>query len=329
MSAGRQWWVVPGPDGGRVELRSMERPEPAAGQVVVQVRAAGVNRGELIGMPLVREGTPGGVARPSGIEFAGEVAALGEGVGGWSVGQRVMGRGSACHADWTTVAARALMAVPDQLDDPSAAAIPNVFVTAHDALTSAGGLAAGETVLITAGSSGVGTAAIQLARMLGAGTVLVTSRSLAKAGRLRELGADGVVDTTVDGWPRQVRELTDGRGIDLVIDQVGGALFPGLMKAMALHGRFVGVGRNDGAASTIDLDLLARNQLRLIGVTFRTRTAEEALAASEAFVAQCGSAVADGRLQPVLDRTFPLDDLPAAHRYLASDAQIGKVVLVA
>jgi NADPH2:quinone reductase len=287
---------------------------------------AGVNRGELIARPALRRDNPRAREAPSGIELAGTIESVGEGVTGWAVGDRVMARGRACHAEAAVVPAEALMTSPAGLSDVEAATIPNVFVTAHDALVTAAGVGAGDSVLITAGSSGVGTAAIQLAARLGAEPVLATTRSPAKAPGLLELGATAVIDTTDEGWVATTRAAHGPMGA--VIDQVGGSLFPHLLAALGVTGRYVSVGRNDGSASTIDLDLVARNRLTLIGVTFRTRSEAEALACSHRFANQFLAAFDDGGLRPVLDRTFALADLPAAHQYMLGDSQVGKVVLV-
>ena len=321
----QQWWVVPGPDGAEVELRDVEVPEPGPGQVLVRVAGAGVNRGELIAGRAVRTDNPKARSFPSGIELSGVIEAIGADVTGWSPGDRVMARGTACHADLAVIEAGALLRTPSGLSDADAAAIPNVFVTAHDALVTAAGVTAADTVLITAGASGVGTAAIQIARHLGA-TTLATTRSAAKAGQLEEIGADAVIDTSNDDWPALLR--ADHGRLSCVIDQVGGRLFPGLINSLRVLGRYVSVGRNDGPTSTIDLDLLARNRLTLIGVTFRTRSPEEALACSHRFADDLLPAFETGALKPVMDRTFPLDDLPAAHSYMRTDAQVGKIVLV-
>jgi NADPH:quinone reductase len=322
----RVWWTVPGPDGGVLELRQVPLPSPGPAQVLVRVRAAGVNRGELIGRAALRRDNPQARPAPSGNEFAGDIVALGEGVQDWTVGARVMGRGAGGHADYIVVPTRALWGMPDALTYPAAAALPNVVVTAHDALVTNAALTAGESVLITAGSSGVGTVAIQIARLRGATPVIATTRSPGKAAALRALGASDVIDTTAPTWPAAVRALHE-QGVDVVMDQVGGRLFPGLLQVMALRGRYVSVGRNDGPVAEIDLDLLARNRLRLIGVTFRTRTADEALQCSERCAADLAGAIDQGTLRPVLDRVFPLADLPAAHTYMVSNSQIGKIVL--
>jgi NADPH:quinone reductase-like Zn-dependent oxidoreductase len=251
---------------------------------------------------------------------------VGAGVDGWSVGDRVMGRGSACHAENVVVSERALIAVPARLSLVDAAAIPNVFVTAHDAIVTAARLQPGESVLVTAGSSGVGTAAIQIARYLGASKVIATTTSPKKAPALLRLGASDVVDSNGDDWSTAVRDLTGGANV--VIDQVGGELARPCLAAMATSGRFVTVGRNGGSEAMIDLDRVALERLSIIGVTFRTRTPEEALACSERFVADLLAGFDDGSLLPVVDTTFALDDLPAAHEYMASDQQVGKIVIV-
>ena len=170
----KQWWVVPGEHGAVLELRQVEVPAPGPGEVLVRMAGAGVNRGELIGGRLLRTDNPRARPAPSGIEIGGTVEAVGADVEGWSPGDRVMARGTACHAELAVVPAAAVMASPAGLDDVAAAAIPNVFVTAHDAIVTAAEVTADDTVLITAGSSGVGTAAIQIARHLGATTIATT-----------------------------------------------------------------------------------------------------------------------------------------------------------
>ncbi|MDH3679614.1 MAG: zinc-binding dehydrogenase [Acidimicrobiia bacterium] len=325
-----QWWVVPGPDGGVLERRLVDLPRPGESQAVVIVRAAGLNRGELFSRGPLRTGRPGARGYPSGVEFAGEIVALGPGLNGWSVGDRVMGRAPASHAEYVVVPVDALIPVPAALTSTEAAAVPNVFVTAHDALVTTARIGPADRVLITAGSSGVGSAALQIARYVGCRTVAATTRSTAKADRLRVLGATAVIDTSEPGWAAEavVEADTDtGGAFDVVIDQVGGALFPALLEVLAISGRYVTVGRNDGTTSTIDLDVVARKRLELIGVTFRTRTAAEALACSKRFADQLLPAFETGQLAPVLDRTFPLEALDAAFDYLASDAQVGKVVV--
>lgn len=321
----KQWWVVPGPSGAETELRNVDIPRPGPDQVLVRMAGAGINRGELIGGRMLRADNPKARPGPSGIEIAGTIETIGEGVVGWTAGDRVMARGTACHAEFAVIDAAALMRSPVGIDDIGAAAIPNVFVTAHDAVVTAAGITPDDRVLITAGSSGVGTAAIQIVKHLGA-TALATTRSIRKGAALAALGADAVIDTSEPDWSAR---LVDQHGpVTCVIDQVGGDLFPDLMTALGLLGRYVSVGRNSGPTSTIDLDLVARNRLTLIGVTFRTRTRSEALECSRRFAADLLPSFETGALRPVVDRTFPIEDLPAAHEYMRSDSQLGKILLV-
>lgn len=321
------WFAVPGPEGAVFELRETPVPAPGPGQVVVAVRAAGVNRGELIRGAQLRPGaSPAAPARAGG-EFAGEIVALGDGVSGWRRGDRVMGRAAGSYAECVAASQRALMRVPDGMRWAEAAAIPNVFVTAHDAVVTNAGLRPGESAMVTAGSSGVGTAAIQIARHLGADPVLATTRSPAKAAALRALGAHEVIDTREAGWVDAVLRATSGRGVDVIIDHVGGPMLADNIRALALESRLVSVGRNAGRVGDCDLDEVARKRASIIGVTFRTRTPEQSLACSERFTAQLLDAVTKGTLKPVLDRTFPFPRLADAHKYMLSDAQTGKIVL--
>jgi NADPH:quinone reductase-like Zn-dependent oxidoreductase len=323
----KAWFAVPGPEGAVFELRETPAPTAGPGQVIVSVRAAGVNRGELIRGAQARGGPAAAPARAGG-EFAGEISAVGEGVTGWKPGDRVMGRAAGSYAQAVAASARAIMRVPDGMGWAEAASIPNVFVTAHDAIVTNGATAPGESVVVTAGPSGVGTAAIQIARHLGAHPVIATTRTAAKAPALRALGAHEVVDTREKGWADRVLAATGGKGVDVIIDQVGGAMLPENIRTLALKGRLVTVGRNAGFSGECNLDEIARKRAKIIGVTFRTRTPEESLQCSERFFAHMGDAVARGVLKPVLDRSFPFEALHDAHTYMLSDAQTGKIVLM-
>jgi len=323
----KAWFTVPGPEGAVFELRDAPVPTPGPGQVGVAVRAAGTNRGELIRGAQLRSGNPTASAARAGTEFAGEIVALGDGVSGWKQGDRIMGRTAGSYAEYTVASQRALMRIPDGMSWAEAAAIPNVFVTAHDALVTNAVVAPGEAVMVTAGPSGVGTAAIQIARHVGANPVLATTRSPAKAAALRALGAHEVVDTRDAGWVEAVLRATAGRGVDVIIDHVGGPMLADNIRVLALEARLVSVGRNAGRVGECDLDEVARKRASIIGVTFRTRTPEESLACSERFAAHLLDAVTKGALRPVLDRTFPFERLLDAHAHMLSDTQVGKIVL--
>jgi NADPH:quinone reductase-like Zn-dependent oxidoreductase len=323
----KAWFTVPGPEGAVFELRETTVPTPGPGQVVVAVRAAGVNRGELIRGAQVRSASPAAQPARAGGEFAGEIVGLGDGVSGWKSGDRVMGRTAGSYTHFVAASQRALMRIPDGMAWPEAAAVPNVFVTAHDALVTNATPAPGECVMVTAASSGVGTAAIQIARHIGASPVLATTRSQAKAAALRALGAHEVIDTHQAGWVDAVMRATAGKGVDIIIDHVGGPMLAGNIEVLALKGRLVSVGRTGAWVGECNLDEIARKRAKIIGVTFRTRTPEESLACSERFTAHLLGAVASGALKPVLDRAFPFERLLDAHKYMLSDAQTGKIVL--
>ncbi|MSQ48725.1 MAG: acryloyl-CoA reductase [Deltaproteobacteria bacterium] len=319
-------FVVPGSEGGVYEFREIPVPTPGPGEVLVAVRAAGTNRGELLARPLLRSDNPALKPMRTGIEFAGEIVALGQGVSGWTPGERIMARGTG-YAEYAVVSYRALMRIPGSMSWAEAAAVPNVFVTAHDAIVSAAAVKVGESVLVTAGASGVGTAAIQIARVLGAQPVMATTRSAAKGDTLRALGAHEIIDTSRAGWVEAVLAATGQRGVDAIIDQVGGPMLADNIRVLAIQGRLVSVGRNAGQVGDCNLDEIARKRASIIGVTFRTRTVEEGLVCSERFAADMLGAFTGGTLKPVLDRTFPFEQIADAHAYMLSDTQIGKIVV--
>ena len=281
----------------------------------------------MLARPLIRSDNPALRPTRSGSEFAGEIASLGSSVARWSVGDRVMGRAPGSYAEYVVANQRALMRIPSAMAWAEAASIPNVFVTAHDAIVTNARTQRGESVMITAGSSGVGTAAIQIARHLGANLVLATSRSLVKRTALLELGAHEVIDASRPAWVDEVVAATGKRGIDVIIDNVGGPMLAGNIRALAIKGRLVSVGRNAGQVGDCNLDEVARKRVSIIGVTFRTRSLEESLVCGERFAADLLGAFSDGALRPVLDRTFPFDRIADAHAYMLSDAQIGKIVV--
>jgi NADPH2:quinone reductase len=320
-------FIVPGPSGGSFEFRDIPPPAPGAGEVLIQVRASGLNRGELLARPLLRSDNPALRPMRSGSEFGGEIASLGADVSGWKVGDRVMGRAIGSYAEFTAANQRALMRIPDAMGWAEASSIPNVFVTAHDAIVTNAQTRRGESVMITAGSSGVGTAAIQMARHLGANLVIATSRSPSKTMALRELGAHTVIDPGKPGWVETIMEATGKRGVDVIIDNVGGPMLADNIRALAIKGRLVSVGRNAGHVGECNLDEVARKRVSIIGATFRTRTLEESLVCGERFAADLLGAFSRGALKPVLDKTFPFESIADAHAYMLSDAQIGKIVV--
>jgi NADPH:quinone reductase-like Zn-dependent oxidoreductase len=315
--------LIPGPEGGKIEVRDAPTPTPGLREVMIKVKATAINRGEVAGRRNFKSGAP----VISGIELAGEVVGLGEGAADFKVGARVMGQVRGCNADYAVANEGLLMAVPDHLDWVQAASLPNVLVTAHDAIVTNGTLAVAETVLVNAGSSGIGIAAIQIARALGAGTIIATSRGPGKLTALEALGADVRVDLSSQSIVDVVSAATGGKGVDLIIDSVGAPAFAENLEILGLQGRLIGVGRLGGKMSEIDLDTIALKRLRIIGVTFRTRSDAEKLACARACAADLAGPLRDGAIQPVVDRVFPLEDLDAAHRYMESNAHTGKIVI--
>lgn len=315
--------VIPGEQGGRIEVQDIPAPVADKGQVLVRVHASGVNRGEINQAKELRTGP----VITTGVEFAGEIAGLGEGVSGWRVGDRVMGHGRACQAEYAVVAPLALMPIPEGMSWADAAAFPNVFITAHDALVTNGGFKAGETVLVNGASGGVAMAAIQIASLMGAKTVIASSRSAAKLEKLARYGADVGIDASKEDQLEAVMRATDNRGVDVIIDTVGGLVFEANMKSLAVKGRLVNIARLGSTTAEIDLSLLWLKRLHLIGVTFRTRSEQERLECIQACAKDMLPLVQAGRVQLPIDRIFAVTDVLAAHAYMEQDQHVGKIVL--
>ncbi len=324
MDMMRAVWNVPGDSGGWVEVREVPRPSPQSHEVLVKVHASAINRGEILAIRQLRSGA-GGIG---GIEFAGEVVEAGSAVSGWRAGDAVMGHGRGAQAAYVCVDARRLMRKPERLDWAQAAAFVNVFITAHDAMITNGGLQRGETVLVNAASSGVGMAAIQIARWAGAGRVIATSGSAVKLDRLMPLGITHPVVVDGDGqWVEAVKAASAPDGVHLLVDCVGGSVIEHNLKVMALDGRLVSVGRLGGNSGPLDLDFLALRRLHLIGVTFRTRTEAQTIACFQACARDLLEPLERGVLEPIVDRVFPLEDIAAAHQWMLGNAQVGKIIL--
>jgi NADPH2:quinone reductase len=231
------------------------------------------------------------------------------------------------YAEFVTMDHRLAVPAPARLDWKETAAIPVSFMTEHNALISNAGLRAGESVLINAASSGVGVAGLQIARFFGARPLIGTGGSPAKLQALYPLGMDRGINTQKENFAEAVLAATNGVGINVIIDHVGAPYLKDNLRCMALCGRLVSVGRLGGRITEIDLDFLALRRLHLIGVTFRTRTLDERVAIVQSFVRDLLPALADGRLRPVIDRTFPLDQALEAQEYMRANRQLGKIVL--
>lgn len=314
---------------GTLQLTDVDVPAPGPRDLLVRVRAAAINRADLS----QRAGRyrQQATARPGaligGLESAGEVVAIGAEVTRFHPGDRVMAQCSGGFAEYVCIDERLALPVPGALDWPSAAATPVAFVTEHDAICTNGELRPGQSVLIQAAGSAVGLAAIQVARFAGAGRVFGTVAGVEQARLAMSLGADVVIDHLTEDFETVVADATGGQGVDLVIDHVGGPVLDGNMRTMALAGRLVSVGRLGPTVGKIDLDLLALKRLRLIGVTFRTRTIDEYEACVRRAEADLLPALSDGRLRPVVDSVFPFVDAVRAQDRMAANEHLGKIVL--
>jgi len=319
----KQYTIRAEGDGVVLERREAPVPEPGPGQLLVKMSAAGLNRGELIPGGLVK----GGAARPAGLEGAGEVVALGPGVAGPAPGSIVMGRCAGAFAELAVMDVREAMPVPPTLAIETAASVPLVFLVVHDMLVAQGRLRAGEWLLVCGASSGVGVAAMQAAKALGA-RVVGTSGSAAKLARLRELGLDVGIETRAPTFAGAVLEATAGRGADLVVNAVGGSVFAECVRSMAFEARLATVGYVDRVlGAEIDLQALHAKRLTLFGVSNKLRSADQRAAGVPAFRAALLPAIADGRIRPLVDRVFAFDELDAARAHMEDNRHLGKIVL--
>ncbi len=324
--------VITAPGGPEV-LAVQERPDPpppGGDQVLVRVRAAGLNRADILQRRGQYPAPPGAPADIPGLEFAGEVEAVGPAALRWKPGRRVMGiTGGGAQAELVLAPDGSLAEVPDSLDWAEAAALPEVFITAHDALFTQAGLQLGETVLIHAAASGVGTAAVQLAHAAGC-LVFGTSRTAEKLDRVRELGLDEAIAVPADGpdvFAHAILEATGGHGVNVILDLVGAPYFTANLKALAPLGRLISVGVTAGADAHIDLGVLMRKRLRIFGTMLRGRSAAEKAAAVGRFAGHVLPLVRCGMLKPVVDSTFKAEDIAAAHKRIEGNETFGKVVL--
>jgi NADPH:quinone reductase len=315
---------------GRLEVCEVVRPAALADRVRVRVRAAGLNRADLLQKRGRYPAPMGSPADIPGMEFAGEVEQTGEDVRAWRTGQRVFGiTGGGAQAEYVVVPESHLAEIPDALSFEEAACVPEVFITAHDALFTQGRLRTGERVLIHAVGSGVGTAAAQLAHAAGAGAVYGTARTAAKLERAREFGMDEgvVVGDDPRAFAEAVRAWTNGAGVNVVLDLVGASYLDANLEALAPRGRMLLVGTLGGASATLDFRRVMGKRLSITGTVLRARSTEEKAAAVRRFAAEVVPLLARRSVRPVLDSTFALADVSAAYARLESNETFGKVVL--
>ena len=322
--------VVISTPGGPEVLRYQDVPDPVPGpeDLLVRVHATALNRADILQR---MGGYPQPGPKPAhdipGLEFAGEVVQIGDRVQGFGLGDRVMGLlAGGGYAEQVVTHQRLAMKVPDSLSWHEAGATPEVYITAHDALLQCG-LVAGESVLIHAAGSGVGVAAIQIARMMGASVVVGTAGSEEKLARAKALGLDVGANYKTQDFAEVALEATGGRGVDVVLDVIGADYLEKNLRALAPKGRMVIVGLMGGGVAQANLGMLLQKRLQIRGTTLRGRPLEEKGYATRAFEKSVLPHIASGRIKVVVDRVFPLAEAAAAQEYMASNQNFGKVVL--
>lgn len=315
-------------------LELVERPirDPGPGEVRVAVKACGLNRADILQRRGVYPAPPGVAPDVPGLEFAGVVESVGLEVREVQSGDRVMGiTGGAAMASHLLSHARELVPIPTELSFPDAAALPEAFFTAWDALHAQAELRPGMTVLVHAVASGVGTAALQIAARAGA-RVIGTSRSPSKLERCEALGLEhGIVVTAAKGiapsFSAQVLALTEGRGVDVVIDTIGAAYLEENVRSLAPRGVIVCLGLLGGVQGNLPLGLLLSRRASIVGSVLRSRPIEEKIALAQRFAREALPAITRGELRPVVDRVLPIESIVEAHREMEADANVGKIVL--
>ncbi|MEV0296032.1 zinc-binding dehydrogenase [Nocardia sp. NPDC050710] len=310
------------------EVRDLDVPTPGPGQILVRVRAAGVNRADLYMLDgSYSLNTKTSHIYTAGLEMAGKVEAVGDGVHTVAVGDRVGGAGLGAFAGYALLDHRHAIAMPAHRAWTDLAALPVGLATEHDALVTQGGFTAGQSLLVLGGSSAIGLLGIQLAKALGASLVIATTTSGAKTEALTAAGADVIVNTETDTLADVVGRATNGVGVDLVLDHLGGQVLADSLAATRLGGSIINIGRLAGHQAMLDLDQLAFRRLRLQGTTFSVRTPQELGRVCAALVPEVLPAVAAGRIRPVVDRVFGFDEAKAVAEYMRSYRAIGKVVI--
>lgn len=311
-----------------LEVREVpDPPKPSGSKVLVRVHAAALNRADLLQRKGFYPAPEGYSTQIPGLEFAGEVVEVGSDVTTWKPGDRVMAiTAGEAQADLVSVDESLLMKVPGHLSYTDAAAIPEAFITAHDSIFTLGELKADQTLLIHAVASGVGIAAMQLAKQIGA-NVIGTSRTADKLSRISALGLDHAIATTNASFAAEVQQITEGKGADVILDLVGASYFKENLASISLKGSLILVGLTGGSTAEFDLRLALQKRARVIGTVLRSRSVAEKGEATRAFVESSMLFIASGEIVPVVEKIFPLADIRDGHRYLESNKSFGKVIL--
>jgi NADPH:quinone reductase len=311
------------------EVTDVAKPSPKGTQVLVRVRACGLNRADLGMTKGHAHGAAGGVGTVLGMEWAGEIAEVGPEAKGVKVGERVMGSGGAAFAEYTLADHGRLFRIPPNanMNFEEASTLPVALATMHNAVVTNGALQPGQSVLIQGASSGVGLMAMQIAKFKGAKLVIGSSTDATRRGRLKEFGADLAVDSKDPGWVDQVLKATNGEGVDLIVDQVSGPVANQNLKATKVKGRIVNVGRLGGTHGDFNFDLHAARRIQYIGVTFRTRSIEEIRDIFNEVQKDVWPAVESRKLQLPIDKVFAFDDIGKAFERMEANQHLGKIVV--
>lgn len=312
-----------------IEIRDLPDPPALNGtQVLVSVRAAGLNRADLLQVAGHYPPPAGFSPNVPGLEFAGEVTAVANDVQTWKIGDRVFGiTAGEAQAEFLVTDETLLAQIPENLSFAEAAAVPEAFITANDAIFTLGELRSDETLLIHAVGSGVGLAALQLAKAKDA-TVIGTSRTSDKLDRCKEFGLDAAISTENDiDFAAKIDEITGGKGVDVILDLVGAAYFQENLASLVLKGRLILVGLTSGRTAEFNLGVALQKRLTVVGTTLRGRPTHEKAEATRKFVDEVVPLLASGKIRPNLDRVYAAADVIAAYNYLGSNESFGKVVL--
>lgn len=309
-----------------LRLVDTDAPSPGPEEILVDVHATALNRADLLQRLGMYPNPFPSEAEIPGLEFAGVVRSVGARVTSWKPGDAVMGIVSGgAYAEQLVIHERQAMAVPEGMSWTDAAAIPEVFLTAWDALVVQGGLTSGRWAMVHAGASGVGTAAIQICHAIGARVIVTCSTS--KVDACRKLGADVVVDYTQSDFVEAVKAATSGRGVDVILDVIGGDYVERNVASLAVKGRIIQVGVMAGKPVPFNVGALLGKRASITGTVLRARPTEEKIAISQQFAAEVLPLFAAGKLKPVIDSVYPIDKIADAHAYMASNANIGKIVI--
>jgi NADPH:quinone reductase len=308
-------------------IADVPKPAPKGTQVLVRVRACGLNRADLGMTKGHAHGNAGGVGAVLGMEWAGEIAELGSEARGVKIGDKVMGSGAAAFAEYTLADHGRLFRTPSNMNVEEAATLPVALATMHNAVVTNGALQPGQSVLIQGASSGVGLMALQIAKLKGAKIVIGSSTDATRRGRLKEFGADLAVDSSDPGWVDHVLEATGGEGVDLIVDQVSGKVANQNLAATKIKGRIVNVGRLGGTHADFNFDLHAARRINYIGVTFRTRSIEEIREIFDEVRKDIWPAVEARKLQLPINRVFAFEDIGKAFEHMEANRHLGKIVV--